>query len=211
MRKKDKLIFYLGGILAPYFFLVIWINSGIILLFIPFPSFIYQIITFIVFPILGFKYIRKFHRYQLRKYIRDLEQSSKDKISSLAQNWWNLHVVIFPMLLILITITIPMFLGVKTTPSASSVKDGLIKGVRECAMRNYEKQTIRFGDVQLFQLNYTRFKIQSLDPNTCFKARAVPSTDKNTWFEIEMDKDTGAVTRTCGDSSKSGCKEGNTW
>ena len=210
MRKKDKLIFYLGGIVAPYFFINIWFISGIILLYIPFLNSINPIIMFIVFPILGFKYIRKLHRYQLRKYTRDLEQPSKDKIYSLAQNWWNLHVIIFPGLLILITITIPMFLNVKTIPS-SSVKDGLIKGVRECAIRNYEKQTIRFSDVQYFQLNYTRFKIQSLDPNTCFKARAVPSTNQNTWFEIEMDKDTDAVTKTCGDSSKSGCKEGNTW
>ena len=209
MRKKDKFIFYLGGIVAPYFSLLIWIIAGTFVLLIPLP-FINQVITFIVFPILGFKYIRKVHRYQLRKFIRDLEQSSKDKISSLARYWWNLHVIIFPGLLILITITIPMFLNVKTIPS-SSVKDGLIKGVRECAIRNYEKQSIRFSDVQYFQLNYTRFKIQSLDPNTCFKARAVPSTNQNTWFEIEMDKDTDAVTKTCGDSSKSGCKEGNTW
>ena len=64
---------------------------------------------------------------------------------------------------------------------------------------------------QSFQLDYPRFKIQSLDPNTCFKARAFPSTNQNTWFEIKMDEDTGAVTKTCGDVSKQGCNEGNTW
>ena len=206
MRKKDKLIFYLGGIVAPYFFINIWFISGIILLYIPFLNSINPIIMFIVFPILGFKYIRKLHRYQLRKYTRDLEQSSKDKIYSLAQNWW-----IFQLVILVLSIMVPILITVRTYPSASSVKDGLIKGVRECAIRNYDKQTIRFSDVQSFQLDYPRFKIQSLDPNTCFKARAFPSTNQNTWFEIKMDEDTGAVTKTCGDVSKQGCNEGNTW
>ena len=207
MRKKDKLIFYLGGIVAPYFFINIWMISGIVITYIPFPPFIDPIIIFIIFPILGFKYIRKFHRYQLRKYIRDLEQSSREKISSLAQNWWIFHLV---MLVLLILSIIPALIFVKTNP-VGELKQGLINGVRECATRNYDKQTIRFSDVQSFQLNYQRFKIQSLDPNTCFKARAFPTTDLNNWFEIEMDEDTGAVTKTCGDSSKSGCEEGNTW
>ena len=206
MRKKDKLIFYLGGIIAPYFFVNIWFISGIILLYIPFLNSIKSIIMFIVFPILGFKYIRKLHRYQLRKYTRDLEQSSKDKIYSFAQNWW-----IFQLFMLVLSILIPILITVRTYPSASSIKNGLVNGVRECSVRNYDKQTTRFSDVQSFQLNYPRFKIQSLDPNTCFKARAFPSTDQNTWFEIEMDEDTGAVTKTCGDSSKSGCEEGNNW
>ena len=206
MKKKDKLIFYLGGIVAPYFFINIWFISGIILLYIPFLNSINPIIMFIVFPILGFKYIRKLHRYQLRKYTRDLEQPSKDKIYSLAQNWW-----IFQLVILVLSIMVPILITVRTYPSASSVKDGLIKGVRECAIRNYDKQTIRFNDVQSFQLDYPRFKIQSLDPNTCFKARAFPSTNQNTWFEIKMDEDTGAVTKTCGDVSKQGCNEGNTW
>ena len=206
MRKKDKLIFYLGGIVAPYFFINIWFISGIILLYIPFLNSINPIIMFIVFPILGFKYISKLHRYQLRKYTKDLEQSSKDKIYSLAQNWW-----IFQLVILVLSIMVPILITVRTYPSASSVKDGLIKGVRECAIRNYDKQTIRFSDVQSFQLDYPRFKIQSLDPNTCFKARAFPSTNQNTWFEIKMDEDTGAVTKTCGDVSKQGCNDGNTW
>ena len=206
MKKKDKLIFYLGGIVAPYFFINIWFISGIILLYIPFLNSINPIIMFIVFPILGFKYIRKLHRYQLRKYTRDLEQSSKDKIYLLAQNWW-----IFQLVILVLSIMIPILITVRTYPSASSVKNGLVNGVKECSVRNYDKQTTRFSDVQSFQLDYPRFKIQSLDPNTCFKARAFPSTNQNTWFEIKMDEDTGAVTKTCGDVSKQGCNEGNTW
>tara|TARA_A100001035_G_scaffold54494_1_gene40117 strand:- start:122 stop:754 length:633 start_codon:yes stop_codon:yes gene_type:complete len=210
MKKKDKFIFYLGGIASPYLSLFIWIIAGIIVLSILFSP-LSQIITFIVFPILGFKYIRKFHRYQLRKYIRDLEQSSKDKISSLARHWWNLHVVIFPVLLILIAIAIPAFVGIKTYPSASAVKNGLANGVKECVVKNFDKQTTRFSDAQSFQGNYTQFKIQSLDPNSCYKAKAVPTNDQNTWFKIDLNNETGKVSKTCGDSSKPGCEEGNTW
>ena len=110
MRKK-KLIFYLGGIVAPYFFINIWMISGIVITYIPFPPFIDPIIIFIIFPILGFKYIRKFHRYQLRKYIRDLEQSSKEKISSLAQNWW-----IFQLVMLVLSIMVPILNNCKNLP-----------------------------------------------------------------------------------------------
>ena len=32
-----------------------------------------------------------------------------------------------------------------------------------------------------------------------------------TWFQIEIDQKTNEVGKTCGDSSKPGCEEGNTW
>ena len=32
-----------------------------------------------------------------------------------------------------------------------------------------------------------------------------------TWFQIELDKTTGKIQKTCGDSSKQGCDRGNTW
>tara|TARA_B100000212_G_scaffold240874_1_gene183543 strand:- start:227 stop:691 length:465 start_codon:yes stop_codon:yes gene_type:complete len=95
------------------------------------------------------------------------------------------------------------------------VKNSLESGIEECLMRSSKKQSINFTDALSFSRNYKGFKIQAIDPNSCFKAIAVPSTDQNTWFDIEMDEDTGAVIKTCGDSSKSGCEaslyEGNTW
>jgi hypothetical protein len=42
------------------------------------------------------------------------------------------------------------------------------------------------------------------------KASAIPENKKETWFQIEMDKKTGKVSKTCGDSSKPSCEEGNT-
>ncbi len=205
MRKKDKFIFYLGGISSPYLSLLIWIISGLFVLSIP-NDLVILIIIFIVFPILGFRYIRQVHRYQLRKYIRDLDQSSKDKISSLAKNWWNLHIAI-----LIITLLVRIGIGRGNDPSVSAVKNGLVNGIKECLVRDIDNKTTNFLDAQSFSGNYSKFKIESLDPNSCYRAKAVPKTNQKTWFEIDFDKNTGVATRTCGDASKFGCEEGNTW
>ena len=78
-------------------------------------------------------------------------------------------------------------------------------------MRGSKKLSTNFTDALSFSGNYKGFKIQSIDPNSCFKAKAVPTTDQNTWFEIDLNNYTGEVSKTCGDSSKPGCDEGNTW
>ncbi len=72
-----------------------------------------------------------------------------------------------------------------------------------------DNQTTRFADVQSFQGKYTKFITQSLDPNSCQKAKAVLINDQNTWFEIELNNETGEVSKKCGNSSKPGCDEGN--
>ena len=37
------------------------------------------------------------------------------------------------------------------------------------------------------------------------------SNSDATWFQIEIDQETEEVKKKCGDSSKTGCQEGNTW
>ena len=95
--------------------------------------------------------------------------------------------------------------------SASVVKDVLVNGVKECVVRDADNETTNFSDAQSFLLNVRRYKIQPLDRNSCFKAKAVPTNNQNTWFQIDLNMETGGVEKTCGDSSKSGCEEGNTW
>ena len=77
-------------------------------------------------------------------------------------------------------------------------------------VHNSDNQTTRFADVQSFPFRNSKFKIQ-LDPNSCFKAKAVPTNNQNTWFQIDLNMETGEFAKTCGDSSKPGCKKGNTW
>ena len=94
----------------------------------------------------------------------------------------------------------------------SAVKNALANGIKECVMRGSKKLSTNFTDALSFSGNYKGFKIQSIDPNSCYKAKALPTkgTD-NTWFEIDLNNETGEVSKTCGDSSKPGCEEGNTW
>ena len=120
-------------------------------------------------------------------------------------------VIVIAVLAILAAVAIPAFQGVQARAKTAAVKNGLVNGVKECVVKNFDKQTTRFSDAQSFQGNYTQFKIQSLDPNSCYKAKAVPTNDQNTWFKIDLNNETGKVSKTCGDSSKPGCEEGNTW
>ena len=113
---------------------------------------------------------------------------------------------------ILIILAIPSF-EVSTYPPvfAYEVKKGLRRGIKECSIRKAENKTTRFKDVMSFKENYEQFEIIPLDPNSCFKAKAVPTNDQNTWFEIDYDPEKGKVTKTCGDSYKYECFKGNTW
>ena len=101
---------------------------------------------------------------------------------------------------------------------SSSVKSKLMNGIKECVVRSSDNKTTKFEDVPSFldkNSNYNfpdgRFKIEPLDFDSCYGARAVPESDLQTWFELKMDINTGKLSRTCGDSSKQGCEEGNTW
>ena len=91
------------------------------------------------------------------------------------------------------------------------IKSVLFNGIKECRLRNNDNLSTNFSYIQSFTARHSKFKIQPIDPNSCFKAKAVPTNDQHTWFEIDYDPETGKVSKTCGDSSKSGCEEGNTW
>ena len=94
------------------------------------------------------------------------------------------------------------------------VKNRLKYGFRECAIRNAEDLPTNFESVSYFRSESTselkNFQIIKTEKNSCFNAKAVPIKKEFTWFEIDT-KETGEVLLTCGDSSKPGCKDGNTW
>ena len=101
--------------------------------------------------------------------------------------------------------------------SRDQLKKSLVIGIKECIVREIENETTKFSDVQTFssESSYgygdSKFKIQAVDPNSCLKARAIPENKKETWFQIEFDTKTGKVSKTCEDSSKPACEDGNTW
>ena len=98
--------------------------------------------------------------------------------------------------------------------STDQVKNQLVNGVKECAVREALEETTAFKEASSFSEEYTSskfFEIKPIEPNTCFKAIALPKNNKkHTWFEIKI-KEKGTFLKTCGDSSKPGCKKGNNW
>ncbi len=94
------------------------------------------------------------------------------------------------------------------------VKNRLKYGFKECAIRNVEDLPTNFDSVTAFRSESTsklkNFQIIKTDKNSCFNAKAVPKKKVFTWFEIDI-KETGEVLMKCGDTSKPGCEEGNTW
>ena len=235
MRKKDKFNFYLAGIIAPYFLLFAWF-IGIQVLFLAFtlisliPLFLldflsvsktileifailigilYLIIILIFLPISEIKILRISYRKQLKKYKSNGGKLSPRIIKKLTISYWIISFLFW--LAFLIAIVIPSFENVKANPPSTAVQNGLVNGIKECVVRDSDDKTTNFLDAPSFGGNFSKFKIESLDPYSCYKAKAVPTTNENTWFEISIDEDTGAATKTCGDSSKPGCNEGNTW
>ncbi len=115
--------------------------------------------------------------------------------------------------IIIIPIFIPFFSSIneaKLLASASEAKNVLVNRIKECLVSNKEKDSSLLLDASS-TLNSEYFNLETTDENSCYKAKAVPTNDKNTWFEIDLNNETGEVSKTCGDSSKPGCKKGNTW
>lgn len=221
MRKKDKFIFYFGGAISPYIpFSILFFGVSFLTAIFEELNGTYLLLIFSIFLlILGFIFTYKLHKYQISKYFKLGGKLSEKNLRIWARNWWllNFGLIILPSIVILSSMMIfisNLHLYLEPGPldsTVSAIKNGLVNGVKECVISEADNQTTRFGDVQSFSGNYSKFQIESLDPNSCYKAKAVPKTDQNTWFEIEMDENNGEVFKRCGDSSKPGCDEGNTW
>ena len=99
-----------------------------------------------------------------------------------------------------------------SAPKAKSsvMKNILTSGIKECILRDAENQSTAFSDVFRITQGYF-YKIQPIDPNSCFKAKAISESEIQTWYQLVYDPETEEVLKTCGDSTKLGCEEGNTW
>ena len=78
----------------------------------------------------------------------------------------------------------------KISPGNSLYKTFIPKGKNECTVYKSQPRNFKSG------LRSILFWNRDLNA---------------TWFQIEIDRGTEVVKKTCGDSSKKGCKEGNTW
>ena len=99
-----------------------------------------------------------------------------------------------------------------SAPKAKSsvMKNELMSGIKECIVRDAQNQSTGFSDVFRITQEYF-YKIEPIDPNSCFKAKAISESDIQTWYQLVYDPEKEEVLKTCGDSSKEGCNKGNIW
>ena len=69
---------------------------------------------------------------------------------------------------------------------SSAMKNALLTGIKECIVRDAENQRTSFSDVFRITQEYF-YKIQPIDPNSCFKAKAVYESNLETWYQIVYD------------------------
>jgi hypothetical protein len=211
MRKKDKFIFYFFGLISPLIFVFFWIFLSVLIVSTTTSIFGYQSIGFfvlfvlLVLPSFLIFVVTKLHGNAIKKYKSLGGKISKGFFNISVFCWWIISFAVVSAVLL------PALLSPVSPRYTSAVKNGLVNGVKECVIREADNQTTKFKDVRSYSEEYRRFKIQPLDPGSCFKAKAFPEDKRETWFEIELNTKTGNVSKTCGDSSKPGCGNGNTW
>ena len=211
MRKQDKFIFYFFGLISPLIFVFFWIFLSVLIVSTTTSIFGYQstgfflLFVLLVLPTFLIFVVTKLHGNAIKKYKSLGGKISKGFFNISVFCWWIISFAVVSAVLL------PALFPPESPRYTSSVKNGLVNGIKECVVLNSDNQTTRFADVQSFQGNYSQFKIESLDPNSCYKAKAVPTNNQNTWFQIDLNMETGKVSKTCGDSSKPGCDKENTW
>ena len=142
-------------------------------------------------------------------------QNNKEQLKQNNSNFIGcLFLILSPFILFFILLSfvaVPAFMKISKNAISSMIKNVLNNGVRTCLNRDNRNLTTNFSDVPLFLESYSGFKIEALDQNSCFKAKALPAEKKDTWFEINLNAKTGEMIKTCGDSIKPGCEKGNYW
>jgi len=122
-------------------------------------------------------------------------------------------VVVIAVLAILSAVAIPAFVGVQANARASAVKNGLVNGVKECAVRDSDNKSIDFTDAKSFS-NANAFNGFSLSgvSSSCFAATAsAKNTSQQSDFTIVMSSSTGDIVKQCSKSTLPGCNSNGTW
>ena len=120
----------------------------------------------------------------------------------------------------------PQFVDVRPKAKVAYLLNSMIDIVKTCAVREAEGLSTGFSDIQYLIDEYKNgggTRAFTIDPNvgddSCFNLVGNPKYEwggsgeenKFTWFSINLDPNTGLVTKKCGNPSALRCKEGNTW
>ena len=128
-------------------------------------------------------------------------------------------VIVIAVLAILSAVAIPAFNNVQDNAKASAVQNGLVNGLKECAVKDAEgaiPADMQFADVASFSdVNAFRgFQLQALAANggggndrgadSCYAAQATGGTGMAT-FTIFLRASDGVAVKRCSDNTKPGC------
>ena len=123
-------------------------------------------------------------------------------------------------LAIISALIIPSFTNLMPKAQTAFIKNTLVDIVKTCFYRRGESLLTDFSDIQYLIDEYISsgdpyFDIQQFNSDNCFNLVAYPPQRNDdqlrTWFSISFDPETGEGKKKCGDSSKIGCKKGNSW
>ena len=138
-------------------------------------------------------------------------------------------VVVIAVLAILSAVAIPAFTNVQANARASAVQNGMVNGLKECAVREAENETdLTFDSVASFSdvAAFRGFTLRALAANggggndrgndSCYAVEAISNpSGQNSAFTIFLRESDGVAVKRCTDNSKSGCKAVgggvNTW
>ena len=129
--------------------------------------------------------------------------------------------VIFGILPFVLTFY-PSFVLLRTDTYIKEVKKALNDQELKCRISEFDSKRMK-SKINPGNSLYTTFIPDA--QNECIEYKSQPRNFKSglrsilfwnknsdaTWFQIEIDQDTEEIKKTCGDSSKTGCEEGNTW
>ena len=123
-------------------------------------------------------------------------------------------VVVIAVLAILSAVAIPAFTNVQANARASAVQNGMVNGLKECAVRDAEGDTTAWADAASFASAsaFRGFSIRALTGtnqgnNSCFAVEAISDpSGQNSNFSVYLDDSTGAAVKRCTLPAKPGCK-----
>ena len=128
-------------------------------------------------------------------------------------------VVVIAVLAILSAVAIPAFNNVQDNAKASAVQNGMVNGLKECAVRDAENETdLSFSSVASFNdtTAFRGFTLRALSngsgggndrgSDSCYAVEAQGAANGNSDFTIFLRAADGVPVKRCSDATKSGCK-----
>ena len=144
----------------------------------------------------------------------------RSKVDIISKGKWFLWTIfgIYPFILT----SYPSFVLSRNDIYTKEVKGALNDEVTKCIIFEFDSRRIR-SKISPGNALYKTYIPKSQNECTVYKSqprnfksglRNILFWNRNldaTWFQIEIDQTTEEIKKKCGDSSKPGCEEGNTW